>query len=114
MNSRMRAETTRVCDAGLSAYLADKHSEFRLRSFSRGVVGGAILTLPTYFLVQSTGINPIFSILPLASGLLSGTFTGLTQADRADGSNTADFDEVCATLEESEDQENSEESEDSN
>ena len=48
MNSRMRAETTRVCDAGLSAYLADKHSEFRLRSFSRGVVGGAILTIPTY------------------------------------------------------------------
>ena len=87
----MRAETTRVCDAGLSAYLADKHSEFRLRSFSRGVVSGAILTLPTYFLVQSTGINPIFSILPLASGLLSGTWTGLTQADRNDALNTADF-----------------------
>ncbi|MBP04801.1 MAG: hypothetical protein CMA72_08485 [Euryarchaeota archaeon] len=114
MNSRMKAETTRVCDAGLSAYLADKHSEFRLRSFSRGVVGGAILTLPTYFLVQSTGINPIFSILPLASGLLGGTWTGLTQADRADGSNSADFDEVCATLEESESDEDSEDSEDSN
>jgi len=110
MNSRMKAETTRVCDAGLSAYLADKHSEFRLRSFSRGVVGGAILTIPTYFLVQSTGINPIFSILPLASGLLSGTWTGLTQADRTDELNTADFEDVCASLEESESDEDSEDS----
>ena len=109
MNSRMRAETTRVCDAGLSAYLADKHSEFRLRSFSRGVVSGSILTLPTYFLVQSTGINPIFSILPLASGLLSGTWTGLTQADRNDALNTADFDGVCDELEK--DDSDSEESE---
>lgn len=110
MNSRMRAETTRVCDAGLSAYLADKHSDFRLRSFSLGVVGGAILTIPTYFLVQSTGINTIFSILPLASGLLSGTWIGLTQADRNDALNTADFDDVCASLEEDE----SDEDEDTN
>jgi len=101
MNSRMRAETTRICDAGLSAYLADKHSDFRLRSFSRGVVGGAILTIPTYFLVQSTGLNPIFSILPLASGLLGGTWTGLTQAERNDTLHTVDFEEVCSQLEDS-------------
>jgi len=46
----------------------------------------------------------------LASGLLSGTWTGLTQADRNDELNTADFEDVCATLEESEESEDSEDS----
>ena len=99
MNSRMRAETTRVCDAGLAAYLADKHSAFRLRSFSRGVTAGVILAIPAYLISSYAGLNSGLAVLPAAAGLVGGTWVGLTQADRDDGSHTADFDEVCAQLE---------------
>jgi hypothetical protein len=37
----------------------------------------------------------------LASGLLGGTWTGLTQAERNDTLHTVDFEEVCSQIEDS-------------
>jgi hypothetical protein len=98
MNTRMRAETTRVCDAGLAAYLADQHSAFRLRSFSRGMIAGTALAIPAWFIASYSGLNPSLAILPFVAGAVGGSFVGLTQADRNDSSHTADFDSVCAQL----------------
>lgn len=98
MNTRMRAETTRVCDAGLAAYLADKHSAFRLRSFSRGMIAGTALAVPAWLIASYSGLNPSVAVVPFIAGAVGGSFVGLTQADRNDSSHTADFDDVCAQL----------------
>ena len=47
MDSKTLAETQRICDAGLGAYLSQKHSDFRLRNFSRGVVVGSVFSVIT-------------------------------------------------------------------
>ena len=109
MDSKTLAETQRICDAGLGAYLSQKHSDFRLRNFSKGVVVGSIFSVVTYGLLtfgfdmksQATS----YALLPLGAGLLGGEYRGLTQAESEDSVHTADFDEVCASLESTEDEE---------
>lgn len=114
MNSRNKAELQRVCDAGLASYLAQQHSDFRLRSFSRGVIGGVVLSIPAYFLLIYYHLNPVLTVLPLFGGVVGGTYQGLTHAESEDRLNTVDFDEVCASIEEEEetDEESDEETSD--
>lgn len=104
MNSRNKAEIQRVCDAGLASYLAQQHSDFRLRCFSRGVIGGVVLAIPAYFLLSYYHLNPVLTVLPLFGGVVGGTYRGLTQAESEDKLNIVDFDEVCASVEEEEEE----------
>ena len=109
MDSKTLAETQRICDAGLGAYLSQKHSDFRLRNFSRGVVVGSIFSVVTYglltfgFDMKSQAAS--YALLPLGAGLLGGAYRGLTQSESEDSVHTTDFNEVCASLESSEDEE---------
>ena len=99
MDSRNKAEVTRVCDAGLAAYLAQKRSDFRLKSFSVGLVSGVIVSIPLYFLTQQYGVSPAFTILPLFGGIVGGTYRGLSQSEMNDASHTVDFEDVCSSME---------------
>lgn len=109
MDSKTLAETHRICDAGLGAYLSQKHSDFRLRNFSRGVVVGSVFSVITYgfmtFAFDMKSKATSFALIPLAAGLLGGSYRGLTQAESEDSIHSADFDEVCASLESTEDEE---------
>ena len=110
MNSKSLAEAQRICDAGLGSYLAQKHSDFRMNSFSKGVIAGLVFALPTYFGLKTyTSINPSFAALPAFAGLVGGTYRGITSADQDDSLHTSDFNEVCDSLEEDEEAEEDEE-----
>jgi hypothetical protein len=112
MDSRNKAEITRVCDAGLAAYLAQQRSDFRLKSFSVGLVSGVLVSIPVYFLTQQYGVSPTFTILPLFGGIVGGTYRGLSQSEMNDASHEVDFNDVCATIEEDEDEESEEDESD--
>ena len=45
---RLKAEAYTICNAGFSAYLANEHKEYRLKSFSRGIMVGVVTTVPAY------------------------------------------------------------------
>jgi|TARA_Y100000310_G_C20186752_1_gene580645 hypothetical protein len=104
MNSKSLAEAQRTCDAGLGSYLAQKHSDFRMKSFSKGVVAGVILTIPTYFGLKYYGMNPSLAALPFFAGTVGGTYRGITSAEQDDTLHTSDFEEVCSSLEEDEEE----------
>ncbi len=109
MNSKSLAEAQRICDAGLGSYLAQKHSDFRMNSFSKGVIAGLVFAVPTYFGLKTfTTINPSFAALPAFAGIVGGTYRGITSAEQDDSLHTSDFNEVCDSLEE--DEEDDEES----
>jgi hypothetical protein len=108
MDSRNKAQITRVCDAGLSAYLAQHRADYRLKSFSVGLVSGVLVSIPVYFLTNYYNVSSSFTILPLFGGLIGGTYRGLSQSEMQDAVHTVDFDEVCASIEPDEESEEDE------
>ena len=113
MDTKMKAEAYTICNAGLSAYLSNEHKEYRLKSFSRGVIVGAITTIPAYFITKYYQLPQLYAALPLSGGMLSGIYEGLTNAESNDSLHTSDFDTVCETLEEEESSEDDDEDEES-
>ena len=111
MNTKMKAEAYTICNAGLSAYLANEHKEYRLKSFSRGIMVGVVTTIPAYFITKYYQLPQLYAALPLTGGMLSGIYEGLTNAESNDSLHTSDFDTVCESLEEEEESEDEEESE---
>ena len=113
MDSKTLAETQRICDAGLGAYLSQKHSDFRLKNFSRGIVAGSVFSVITYglmsfvFDMKTQAVS--YALIPFGAGLLGGSYRGLTQSESEDTLHTTDFDEVCASLESDEDEDEAEE-----
>ena len=62
-----------------------------------------------YSLISTfTTINPSFAALPAFAGIVGGTYRGITSAEQDDSLHTSDFNEVCDSLEE--DEEDDEES----
>lgn len=109
MDTKMKAEAYTICNAGLSAYLSNEHKEYRLKSFSRGIIIGAITTIPAFFITQYYKLPQLYAALPLTGGMLSGIYEGLTNAESNDTLHTSDFDTVCESLEEEEESEDEEE-----
>mgnify|MGYP003129708371 CR=1 FL=1 len=81
MDSKSKAEITRVCDAGVAAYLAQQRSDYRLKSFSVGLVGGVLVSIPVYFLTKQFSVSSSWTVLPLFGGLVGGTYRGLSGAE---------------------------------
>tara|TARA_R110000751_G_scaffold197125_3_gene302342 strand:+ start:200 stop:544 length:345 start_codon:yes stop_codon:yes gene_type:complete len=111
MNTKIKAEAYTICNAGLSAYLANEHKDYRLKSFSRGIIIGVVTTIPAYLITKYYQLPQIYAALPLTGGMLSGIYEGLTNAESNDSLHTSDFDTVCESLEEEEESEDEEESE---
>lgn len=109
MDSKSKAEITRVCDAGVAAYLAQQRSDYRLKSFSVGLVGGVLVSIPVYFLTKQFSVSSSWTVLPLFGGLVGGTYRGLSGAELQDAAHEVDFNDVCSAVEP--DEEESEEDE---
>ena len=103
MDSKSKAQITRVCDAGLSAYLAQQRADYRLKSFSVGLV--VLVCIPIYLLTNYYNLSSSLTVLPLFGGIVGGTYRGLTQSEMQDANYTVDFEEVCASVEPDEEDE---------
>ena len=104
MDSKSKAQITRVCDAGLSAYLTQQRADYRLKSFSVGLVSGVLVSIPVYLLTNYYNLSSSLTVLPL----FGGTYRGLTQSEMQDANYTVDFEEVCASVEPDEEEEEDE------
>jgi hypothetical protein len=108
MDSKSKAQITRVCDAGLSAYLTQQRADYRLKSFSVGLVSGVLVCIPVYLLTNYYNLSSSLTVLPLFGGIVGGTYRGLTQSEMQDANYTVDFEEVCASVEPDEEEEEDE------
>tara|TARA_R110002020_G_scaffold1492_9_gene6751 strand:- start:9594 stop:9947 length:354 start_codon:yes stop_codon:yes gene_type:complete len=113
MDSKTKAEAYTICNAGLSAYLAKEHKDYRLKKFSNGALIGIVSSVPAYMITNYYQLPMFFAGLPLAGGILGGLYEGLTNAESEDALHISDFDTVCESLDEEESPEDEDEDEQS-
>ncbi len=114
MTTKELAEARRLCDAGLQSYLGIRHSSFMGRSFSYGILGGAIPAVLLFAFAGKLGVSSNVAIIPAGLGIVAGLGYGIMNVNRDDALHEVDFDETCeAVASDEDDDEESDEDESS-
>lgn len=106
MISRSAEVLASNCERGVARYLSDVHANHRSRYLKIGIVSGALTGLGTLLASRQFGFSPTMAAVPAVIGLLGSYSVGLITQDADDEQHATAFEEVCRSVsEEDEEQE---------
>jgi hypothetical protein len=100
--SRYQAEVESICDAGVGAYLANKHKEYRKSRLEVGAMSafiGILSVLGFSIFAENSGIKLSHAIFPIGAALIVSGVDAIVNADKKDEEYAEEFNDVCDNIE---------------
>ena len=100
--SRYQAEVESICDAGVEAYLANKHKEYRNSRLEVGAMSafiGILSVLGFSIFAKGSGIKLSHAIFPIGAALIVSGVDAIVNVDKKDEEYTEEFNGVCDNIE---------------
>ncbi len=108
MTTTRSAEVLRTqCEAGVATYLSQVHADHRSRYLKIGIVSAALTGFGTILASRQFGFTPALAGIPFAVGFLGSYAVGLITQDSDDHNHASAFEEVCGSVMDDEEEDES-------